>query len=602
MFKIAAGLLFIWKNYEIKYSSAFNIPPVNNGKKIYKFGSIERVGNVFMSTSAMEKLKQEEETKDEVVTVGEYTFHVSNDGIFKLSDRLDHANLLAAYPDKLVLLKLFAPWCRACKGLAPKYIMLSKDVDVTSLPIAFAEMSIVGNKDFVKSLGVLKIPSVQFYAHSEIIENFPCGPTKFRILKQKLITFINERIDPETKEIIKVVDKKEEINDIKVKDFVIDKKQLEIIRFQVPYFKNLTDKEFDTLVSKASLQSFEPGSIIFRQGFSGNLFFVIENGKCEMKARNGMEDPLTTPASYLGAAFNVLETNSFFGERSIITGEPYAATIQAIEKTRCLVFKQENFPESSVLSGKTTPIQERLDEVNEKYQVTMNLSDNISEQIKSANVANQKRGSVNKPDKDLYIDESPSKENFMLQLLIRFKRSNQAKKCFDYITMKHNEQLLFDNVAQRKRRSMLVLMLPETTYNEIVEIWKLLDKNNDGELTLLEMKRFMENIGEEKSLQELQDIFTKSHPNIDASSSMIFDDFIGIMAEAEFYYLFVETFKTLDKEESGFVKIGDLNNILCGMTDLVFDIRTHINVENDDMLIDYEQYSKMLLGADLLSS
>jgi len=612
--RIPVGLLFINEFSNIRDAFGFGVCRSKH-INIFREARFSHRGAIPLYMSAVEEMKRETET-DEIVTVGKHKFCVSKDGVFKIKDQKDHAALLAAHGDKLIILKLFAPWCRACKALAPKFIMIKKDEKLQNIPIIFAEMSAVGNKEFLKNLGVLALPSVQFYAGSEIVESFPCGPSKVSVLRKKLIIFINERIDAKERKVKSTIvqdkedETKPEFTDIKIND-VLDSELLNNIRYQVPYFKELNDKEFDELMSKATIQSFEPKSIIMRQGMPGTKFYYIESGECEVSAKNGLEDPLTTPPTYLGSVFNVLEKNSFFGERSLITGELRAATIRVVEKTRCIVFNQKDIPASSVLHGNQTPTKERLDEVNDKYQVDPTLVDKISDQLSTSSIANQQRGSINTPQKiqgvdtDEFVDvgiPQTENENLIIPLLIRFKRVRQAQKCFDYVTMEENkQQIFFDNIGQSTRRSMLVSRLPATTYEEFVEIWGLLDKNNDGTLTLFEMKKFMENIGEEKSTSTLQDIVAKSHPNIDSISSMSFSDFMGIMAEAEFYYLFIDTFKALDKQESGFVRIGDLNHILCGMMDLVCDSRTNIiKMDDEDMLIDYEQYSKMLLGANFL--
>jgi calmodulin/calcium-binding protein CML len=75
---------------------------------------------------------------------------------------------------------------------------------------------------------------------------------------------------------------------------------------------------------------------------------------------------------------------------------------------------------------------------------------------------------------------------------------------------------------------------------------------------------------------------------------------MGIMAEADFYHLFKDTFASLDKYNSGFVKASELDRVLCGMRDLISDDRKSIiDVDDKDMMIDYEQFSKMLLGTTL---
>jgi Ca2+-binding EF-hand superfamily protein len=78
------------------------------------------------------------------------------------------------------------------------------------------------------------------------------------------------------------------------------------------------------------------------------------------------------------------------------------------------------------------------------------------------------------------------------------------------------------------------------------------------------------------------------------------DEFMGVMAEAEFYNLCIETFQELDKDNTGYVRAGNLYEVLGGVRNLISDDRTStIDVENKDMLVDYEQFSKMLLGAAL---
>merc|ERR1711862_291256 len=101
------------------------------------------------------------------VEVGGKMIKISDEGVYEVDTPEEHAALIAGNQDKIILLKFFAPWCRACKGLAPKYIALAKDPKLEDLPLVFAEMSIANNKDFVKSLDVLALPSVQFYIGCE---------------------------------------------------------------------------------------------------------------------------------------------------------------------------------------------------------------------------------------------------------------------------------------------------------------------------------------------------------------------------------------------------------------------------------------------------
>ena len=86
-----------------------------------------------------------------------------------------------------------------------------------------------------------------------------------------------------------------------------------------------------------------------------------------------------------------------------------------------------------------------------------------------------------------------------------------------------------------------------------------------------------------------------------ADDFISFDDFMGIMAEAEFYNLFEDTFRSIDTDKTGFVKASDLVRVLDGMQGLISDERASIiDVEEKDMMIDYEEFSLMMLGTTAL--
>lgn len=95
-------------------------------------------------------------------------------------------------------------------------------------------------------------------------------------------------------------------------------------------------------------------------------------------------------------------------------------------------------------------------------------------------------------------------------------------------------------------------------------------------------------------------MINKANPMIDGNTELKYSEFLGMMAEAEFYYLFVDTFNALDRYNSGYVRAGDLKQVLVGMGGVVFgsdEKLSVVKVDDEDMLIDYEQFSRMLIGA-----
>lgn len=558
----------------------------------------------------------------------------TRDGIYDILSPEQHAAFLAANPDKLIVIKFYAPWCRACKGVAPRFIQISKDDKYADVPIVWAQLSVQHNKPFVKSLGIMALPSIQMYAGSEgLIENFPCGPSKIPVLKRKLAETINAKVDPDTRKLVgfdcndpqnseaapcktrKViaVDAEPSIDEV-----VTDERKEENLRYLregVPFFKDFDDDEFYNLMDKAKLVTFEPGDVIMRQGMKGTTFYVVETGEVEISVKTAFEDPLTTPPDYLGAVINTFGPQSYFGERSLITSQPRAASIRATQKTRCFAFDRDDIPISSVLSGKKTATEERMAEVNNKYGTDVYNVNMIENQFKSANVANQDRGSIHNPDSipgvdtdDEFAAEQAELEaveelatglenDNVISLLVRFKQMRQTVRFFDYV-MKTNPN--WGDKGETRRRSLLVSKLSRSQREEFQELFTIIDRSGDGKISVTELSEVMHSVGQDRTDQEIQDMINKANPDVDGNEEISLSDFMGVMAEAEFFYLFMDTFHTLDENDTGYVMAGDLDKALCGVRDLISDDRMSIiDVEDKDLQIDYESFANMLLGKAL---
>lgn len=682
------------------------------------------------------------------------------DGIYQiLNKEQHHAFLTQIAHDQLVVLKIYAPWCRACKGLEPKFQQLAKASVYDNLPILFAELSIAHNKPFVQSLGVLALPTIQLYVAGHLTDNFPCGPSKLPILKRKVAALINQHVDASTRQVkadylspaARTTTESVEsatktalamtttgtmtttVNDTLTsaaaasKDSVVldgssaaadddddddgssktaamvvetpttrppsvpaesitfssessskpvvimteDEKRK--LRKKVPYLDDLSLADLDAVLARAKLLTFAPGTIVMREGRSGRTFYVVRNGEVEICQKvvygDYINDPLlSTPTNYLGTVINRLGPWDYFGERALITGEPRAASIRATEATTVWALDKDDFPASSPLSGRTRNTL-ALDVVNEKYGVSWpDWYGTVAAQLtQEASRANQVRGSVNTPqvirgvdtEEDLLIDYEDDDEeedeeqkdansiaasgkvssdapvhvpvgDAIFVLLNRFQMIRNVKRCFDYIVQ---TKARWGDEGIRARRSMLVNRLTSAQRSECMETFSLIDASGDGIITLMELKRVLQSVGEEQSDSELQEIIAKGHDEEEEDKEVVVpaakktmsnsgtrrsgsdnvitkQDFMGIWAEAEFYYLFRDIFASLDADDTGYVKAGDLDRVLCGVRDLITSTtggtkeRTNpksiIDVDDADMLIDYEQFSRMLLGSALL--
>jgi len=536
-------------------------------------------------------------------------------GIYDLNTKEDHLALLAAHPGKIIIMKFYAPWCRACKGLEPKFIQISKDTKYDKLPLLFAQMSVQHNKAYIKSIGILALPSVHIYSGTEgLVENFPCGPSKLPVLKKKIAQVVNSKVDATTLELKTVTvtvaesepcAEREVSNttgtntELSVGDVVVSVVTMNDLK-EIPFFKDLSDTGFSDLMAKAKYATFEAGSVIMRQGLPGRTFYFIDSGEVEISVKGPFEDPLTTPSGYLGTTINRFSKGDYFGERSLITGQPRAASIRAIEKTRCFTFDVDVIPDTSVLSGKGHATDDRIGQVNEKYGVDFYDIDLLNSQMDAANMANQSRGSVNRPESitgvDTEADPIVDIDDNILSLLVRFKLLRNAARCFEYIKETNPR---WGDVGETYRRSLLVSKLTSTQRQEFTELFQLIDTSGDNKISVMELKKVLETIEDTgRSDAELEEMINKSNPTVDGNKEMTYSDFMGVMAEAEFYYLFKDTFSTLDTDNSGYVQAGKIEKVLGGLRDLISDDRKSIiDMDDKDLLVDYETFSRMMIGA-----
>lgn len=160
------------------------------------------------------------------------------------------------------------------------------------------------------------------------------------------------------------------------------------------------------------------------------------------------------------------------------------------------------------------------------------------------------------------------KDESILELLVRFKQIRQAAKCFEYV-LKANP--LLGDKGQIARRATLVSKLSNSQRQDFVEVFNIADRERRGVISLLDMRRFMESARKELTDEELLTMMSKANPIGDGpkfDTGIGLNEFMGVMAEAEFYSLFLETFEELDKDKTGYVRAGDLDAVLHGVRDL----------------------------------
>ena len=74
-------------------------------------------------------------------------------------------------------------------------------------------------------------------------------------------------------------------------------------------------------------REYQPGDVLFREGESGDVMFVIQSGAVRIAKSIGGDDKILA----------VLGPGEFLGEMAILNGKPRTATATVVELTRCLV-------------------------------------------------------------------------------------------------------------------------------------------------------------------------------------------------------------------------------------------------------------------------
>jgi small-conductance mechanosensitive channel/CRP-like cAMP-binding protein len=108
----------------------------------------------------------------------------------------------------------------------------------------------------------------------------------------------------------------------------------------VQLFRSLTDDELRTLAGGLSHVMYTTGEVITRQGATGNWLYVMTLGSAEIRANVDGADPADRRDKVVVAKVTAPD---FFGEMSLMTGEPRSADVVAIGDVDCFRLGKETF-------------------------------------------------------------------------------------------------------------------------------------------------------------------------------------------------------------------------------------------------------------------
>ena len=97
----------------------------------------------------------------------------------------------------------------------------------------------------------------------------------------------------------------------------------------VALFGDCTEDELRRIAEVSRMAESPAGTVLTQAGASGDSFFLIIDGRVSVETPVGPGDPL--------------QSGDFFGEMSLIDGEPRSATIRAITDVELLVVDRSHF-------------------------------------------------------------------------------------------------------------------------------------------------------------------------------------------------------------------------------------------------------------------
>lgn len=101
----------------------------------------------------------------------------------------------------------------------------------------------------------------------------------------------------------------------------------------ITLFSKLSADELTVIAGRLKRQSFEASEAIFEQGERGDAMFIIRSGRVKIYSQGEGSKELT---------LNVYGKGDFFGEFSLIDGEPRSASAEAVERTEALVLRNQD--------------------------------------------------------------------------------------------------------------------------------------------------------------------------------------------------------------------------------------------------------------------
>ncbi|MCB0833685.1 MAG: cyclic nucleotide-binding domain-containing protein [Bacteroidetes bacterium] len=113
-----------------------------------------------------------------------------------------------------------------------------------------------------------------------------------------------------------------------------EQKTLEDLIKGIEIFQGLETRDINKVLKVASGKKYESGEIVFSEGDLGDSFYLIIEGSVRVEKKL-VDGKIGEVAS--------LRSGDYFGEMSLLDGEPRSATVMAAELSKLLEIKNSQF-------------------------------------------------------------------------------------------------------------------------------------------------------------------------------------------------------------------------------------------------------------------
>ncbi|XP_046582461.1 calmodulin-like isoform X1 [Haliotis rubra] len=148
----------------------------------------------------------------------------------------------------------------------------------------------------------------------------------------------------------------------------------------------------------------------------------------------------------------------------------------------------------------------------------------------------------------------------------------------------------------------MVENLTDEQISEFKQCFAHMDKDGDGMITTKELGIVMRSLGQNPTEAELQDMINEV--DADGKNQVTFPSFLNVMAKrpkvVDTEQDILDIFKTMDRDQNGFISAAELRYTLTSMGDMLSDEEADELIRQADIdgsgMIDYEDFVNRMMA------